>query len=198
MARYSNIEEYIESHADSYAYPILNALRSLINSSVPSVEEKIKWGAPSFEHKGLMIGMVVFKKATALWFHRGAELTDPKDLLVSSSDSTQQMKKVEFTSVEDIDEEVLTALIIEAWQLNESGRAKPVARKKPAVRSGILDKALSENNELAERYQSLPLYKQREFVEYIEEAKRDETRQRRLEKSLKAMARGAGLNDKYR
>lgn len=199
MARYQNIEEYIEGHSGTYAYPILIALRALINEIVPAVEEKIKWGSPSFEHKGLMIGMVVFKNATALWFHRGAELTDPLKLLISSSENTQQMRKVEFASAEDIDEKALRPLIMEAWQLNESGRSKPkTTRKKKPVQSGMLQSALSGSPDLLNQYQALPLYKQQEFAEYIEEAKREETRKRRLEKSREAISRGLGLNDKYR
>ena len=47
-------------------------------------------------------------------------------------------------------------------------------------------------------YRKLTPGRQREYAEYISSAKRDDTKQKRIEKILPKITAGAGLNDKYR
>ena len=199
MKNYNSIEDYLEGHRESFAYPILVELYREIMTTLPHVEQTVKWGKPSFEHKGLMLGMVAFKEVVTLWFHRGAELNDPSRALQSSSDETKFMRKLEYGSVDEIDRSILRALLIEAWEVNDRGeQVKPLRKAKPRQESALLSEALAADNQAAGNFDLLPPYKQREFAEFIETAKKEETRQRRLEKSLILLREGRGLNDKYR
>jgi uncharacterized protein YdeI (YjbR/CyaY-like superfamily) len=197
-----NVDEYLKKLEGHFAHPILHRVREVVLDTSSEITEEIKWGTPSFEYKGLMMSMAAFKKFAAVWFHKGALLNDPHNLLEASAETTKSMRKYIIPTIEDLDEDGLRALIVEAMAKNDNGEevaGMGVADKK-YMRSEMLDLALqqSENGEAARTYQSLTDYKKREYAEYIEEAKRQDTRQRRLEKSLDLLKQGLGLNDKYR
>ncbi len=199
MAKYRNIDQYIKAHQHSFAHPILTELRRLINDTLPVIEENIKWGAPSFEYNGLMLGMVAFKEFVALWFHWGAELNDPTSLLCASSEETKTMRKVVIQDLDQIDLKALKLLLIEAWEFNHSEAPKPIRRRDPqALHSPLLAKALKENTKLQIAFDALPPFKRKEYVAYIMSAKRETTKENRLNKSVKLILAGIGLNDKYR
>ena len=70
MAKPKNVDEYLQKLEGHFAYPILSKVRQIVHDTVPGIEEKIKWGSPSFEYKGLMMSMVAFKENAAVWFHK--------------------------------------------------------------------------------------------------------------------------------
>ncbi len=197
-----NVDEYLAKLEGNFAHPILTRVREIVLDTAPQIKEDIKWGTPSFEYKGLMMSMVAFKKFAAVWFHKGALLSDPKNLLEASAETTKSMRKYPIANLDDLDEEGLHGLIKEAMAKNDSGEeveGMGVSDKKD-IRSEMLDQALAmdENAKAAEEYNSLTDYKKREYAEYIESAKQQATRQRRLKKSLELIEKGIGLNDKYK
>lgn len=200
MAKPKNVDDYLARLEGNFAHPILSRVRGLVHRCAPEAEEKIKWGAPSFEHKGLMVSMVAFKKFAAVWFHKGSLLKDPKKLLEASSEDTKAMRKYLIARLEDLDEEGFCDLIRQAASLNDEGRqVEGLGKKKTlAKRSAMLDQALAQNSRLRDNYQALSEAKKIEYAEYIEAAKRQDTRQRRLEKSLELIGRGEGLHDRYK
>src|SRR5664279_2124033 len=74
------IDAYILKSAD-FAKPILNHLRSLVHAACPNVEEKIKWGFPHFDYKGMMCSMASFKQHCAFNFWKGSIMADPEKIL---------------------------------------------------------------------------------------------------------------------
>ncbi len=202
MAKPKNVDEYLKKLEGNFAHPILTRVREIVLATSPEITEKIKWGTPSFEYKGLMMSMVAFKKFTAVWFHKGALLDDPKNLLEATAETTKSMRKYVLAGMDDLDEEGLRNLTLQAIAKNDSGEeveGMGVSDKKD-IRSEMLDQALAmdENAKAAEGYSTLPDYKKREYAEYIESAKQQATRQRRLKKSLELIEKGIGLNDKYK
>ena len=200
MAKPKNVDEYLQKLEGHFAYPILSKVRQIVHDTVPGIEEKIKWGSPSFEYKGLMMSMVAFKENAAVWFHKGALLDDPRALLEATSEDTKSMRKYRISSIDALDEEELVALVKEAVAKNESGEQvkdfnKPDGRYDRSTR---LEQALSHNSRARETYEALTGYKKREYVEFIESAKQEATRQRRIEKSINLLEQGRGLNDQYR
>lgn len=202
MAKPKNIDEYLARLEGHMAKPILVRVRKIINDTAPQIEEKIKWGSPSFEHQGLMMSMLAFKDRAAVWFHKGVLFDDPKNLLEATAETTKSMRKYIISSMEDLDEEGLRGLVKEAVAKNESG--EEVERMGEATdkieQSEMLDQALAKdkNAQAAKTYNALAPYKKREYAEHIESAKQQATKQRRLKKSLERLEQGLGLNDKYR
>lgn len=202
MPKPKNVDEYLAKLEGNFAHPILSRVRELIHEAAPNIKEEIKWGSPSFEYKGLMMSMVAFKKFAAVWFHKGALLDDPKNLLEASSEDTKSMRKYRISTLEDLDEQGLKGLVKEAVQKNESGEeVKSIGDTTNRIeRSEMLEQALAQNENVkaAETYNSLSDYKKREYAEHIESAKQQATKQRRLKKSLDLLEQGLGLHDKYR
>lgn len=200
MAKPKTIDEYIAKTKGTFAHPILVKVHEIILETVPEIKEAIKWGSPSYEYKGLMITTVKFKKFAAVWFHKGAFFDDPKNLLEASSDDTKYMRKYILHTIDDLDEEGLKGLIQEAVKAQESDVELDIFDKSESEEqsSELLDEALENDSEAKAKFEEFPYYKKKEFIEHIETAKRDATKQRRLEKSINLIRQGIGLNDKYR
>lgn len=200
MPKPKNIDEYLAQLEGHMAQPILTRVREIIKKTAPQVEEKIKWGAPSFEYKGLMMSMVAFKNRAAVWFHKGALFDDPKNLLEATSENTKAMRKYIISDENELDEEGLRGLVLEAISKNEKGEQVEGFNQRDSRfdQSDLLDEALAKNPRARETYKSLSDYKKREYVELIESAKQQATKERRIEKAIGLLEKGLGLNDQYR
>lgn len=200
MAKPKNIDEYIANTEGTFAHPILTKVHEIILETAPEVEEAIKWGAPSYEYKGIMITTVKFKKFAAVWFHKGAFFDDLNNLLEASSDETKYMRKYVLSSLNDLDEEGLKGLIREAIKYQENDEDLEIAGKsnREKLTSNLLNEALSKDVEAKAKFENFPEYKKKEFIEHIESAKREATKQRRLKKSMDLIGQEIGLHDKYR
>lgn len=200
MEKPKNIDEYISRTDGTFAYPILTRVHEIILETVPEIEEAIKWGAPSYEYKGIMITTVKFKEFAAVWFHKGTFFDDPKNLLEASSDETKYMRKYVLPSIDDLDEEGLKGLIREAVKFQESDPELELSgqSEKKELSSDLLDNTLNRDPEAKSEFEKFPDYKKKEFIEHIETAKRDATKKRRLDKSMDLIRQGIGLHDKYR
>ncbi len=60
MERVPDIDTYI-ADAPAFARPILTKIRAAFHAGCPELEERIKWGVPSFEYKGILGGMAAFR-----------------------------------------------------------------------------------------------------------------------------------------
>lgn len=196
MKNAKNVEEYFATH-DRWL-PILEKLREIILSS--GLKEAIKWGAPTYmlNNKNL-VAMAAFKNHVALWFFQGALLQDPQKILINAQEGkTQALRQIRYTASEQVDGNTLSAYISETIQNHEAGRAIKPVKKKPFEIHEDLKQALLGDEELSNSFNSLSRSRQREFTEYISEAKRAETRQGRLLKIIPMIKANLGLNDKYR
>lgn len=196
MKKITSVTDYIDQQEDRHED--LLQLRKIFLSS--GLEEHIKWGAPcySYQNKNL-IGLVTFKHHIAIWFHQGALLADKHGLLVNvQEEKTKALRKWRIESFDDLKPKILKAYIEEAKSYVEQGIFVKIERNKPLVIPDLLAEALSRENVISEAFQSLSLSKQREYTQYIDDAKRDATKQKRLLKILPMIEQGVGLNDKYR
>ncbi|MEX0647020.1 MAG: DUF1801 domain-containing protein [Balneolaceae bacterium] len=199
MAKPKNVDEYIAGTEGSFAHPVLTEIRRIVHETAPDIKETIKWGTPSFEYKGLMMSMVSFKKFAAVWFHKGALFNDPGNLLEASSEETKSMRKYIIPTLDDLNEEGLRSLILEAIEKQESGeQVKGYNTNEKWKHSELLFEALEKDPAAREKFEEFAPYKQKEFIEHIETARQDATKQRRLENDLELIRKGIGLHDKYR
>ncbi|MEP1033206.1 DUF1801 domain-containing protein [Ekhidna sp.] len=188
-------EEYFASVPEHQA--ILEKLRSILLSS--ELEEKMKWGIPTYclENKNVA-GIGAFKTYAGIWFFNGVFLKDETNVLINAQEGkTKGMRQWRFESLKDIDEQLVKSYIEEAIQNQKEGKEiKP--EKKSLVIPDELKEALASNSHLSETFESLSLSCKREYAEYIEEAKREETKQKRLVKIIPMIMEKVGLNDKYK
>ncbi|MCB0489497.1 MAG: YdeI/OmpD-associated family protein [Cyclobacteriaceae bacterium] len=194
MEKINSIDGYIES---STRKEELTRLRQILLDC--DLTEEIKWGAPAYTFQGKNVaGLAAFKSYAGLWFHQGALLKDKEKKLINAQEGkTKALRQWRFTSAREIQPRLVKAYVKEAIQLVKDGRSiKPVAKKK-IVLPAELASALKVKK-VATNFQGLTPFKQREYVEYITEAARPETRQKRVEKIVPMILKGMGLNDKYR
>ena len=163
-------------------------------------DETYKWGIPVYtiENKNVL-GILAFKHHFGIWFYNGVYLTDPKNVLENAQEGkTKSMRHWKFNALEDIDQATVLTYFQEAMANQKKGLILVPEKNKPVSIPPILKKAMDNNNAIKMNYESLSPYKQREFCEYISEAKQEKTKMSRLEKSVGLLLQGLGLHDKYR
>jgi uncharacterized protein YdeI (YjbR/CyaY-like superfamily) len=165
-----------------------------------NLDEAIKWGTTIYTHKGRnVVACGGFNNFFSLWFYDGVFLSDPYKVLVNASEGkTKALRQWRFTGKDEIDEAKIQSYIREAIRNVDEGKTWTPERSAELVIPDALQEALDMDAALNEAFAALSLYKQKEYVEHIETAKRDATRLSRLEKIKPMILEGKGLNDKYR
>ncbi|NNC84265.1 MAG: hypothetical protein HKN79_11875 [Flavobacteriales bacterium] len=190
------VDAYIAKVSDDFR-PICERLREIFLSE--GLVEEVKWGAPCYSHHGLVCSIAAFKSYAGTWFFKGALLNDPENRFRQAQKDTKGLRSLTFEGVEDIDEKLLRGFVKEAMLLNEKDiRVPGSGKKKPLTIPALLEDALNKNPSLKEKFEAFSLSKKREFTEWIEEAKREATKQKRLEQSIELISKGIGRHDKYR
>ena len=195
MAFDPRIDDYIESAA-AFAQPMLVHIRDTVHQACPQVEETIKWGMPTFMHAGgILCGMAAFKKHVSFGYWKHA-------LVVGDGSAQEGMGSYgKMASLKDLPpKKTLLAHIRKAAKLNEDGVKAPAQRKsaKPFPQEpDDLVAALRKNKAAQATYEAFPPSCKREYVEWITEAKREETRAKRLAQAVEWMAEGKRRNWKY-
>ncbi|NNC70013.1 MAG: hypothetical protein HKN90_04230 [Flavobacteriaceae bacterium] len=195
MEMAKSVEEYIEKQ-ETYG-KALEVLREILCAT--ELQETVKWGIPTYTiNKKNVVGIAAFKSHFGIWFFNGVFLSDPHGILRNAQEGkTRGMRQLNFKSLDEVDKSIILDYTLEAIENQKKGlEIKP--EKKPLVIPKELEKVFNENKELAAIFESLTLTKKREFAEHISSAKREETRQKRLEKIIPMILNNIGLNDKYR
>jgi uncharacterized protein YdeI (YjbR/CyaY-like superfamily) len=196
MQKIESVDQYIQSHPRWSE--ILLELRELLNSTV--LTETIKWGGPVYTLDGKnLLGIGAFKNHSALWFFQGALLQDNTNLLINAQEGkTKALRQIRFDLGSKIDKQELLKYIDETISLHKQGKViKPDLWKGIFIPSELSD-FFESNSELKKAFSVLTPGKQREYAEYITEAKREVTKQKRIEKIVPMIKVGIGLNDKYK
>lgn len=197
MAKVNSVEEYIENNENFSE--ALTLLRELICST--ELSETIKWNAPTYTiNNKNVVGLGAFKNHFGIWFFNGVFLKDEHNLLTNAQEGkTKALRQMKFTSINDINRNYVLEYVNEAIENQKAGKEiKPSRTKKETVIPEELTVALDANSSLKTCFESLTAYKQREYCEYIVSAKRETTKQSRLEKIKPMILKGVGLHDKYK
>jgi len=191
------VDAYI-AKAAPFAQPILKHLRKLVHAECPDVEETLKWSMPSFLYKGILCGMAAFKEHCTFGFWK-------HDLVVGDQGAPRAEEAMgtfgRITKLSDLpNDKVLLGYIRKAVELNDAGIKKPAPPKKPREELKIpssLMLALKANKKALETFEQFSYSHKKEYVEWITEAKRDETRDKRLATAIIWIAAGKPRNWKY-
>jgi len=196
MKRHKTVDEYI-ANADMWEDELVQ-MRKILNST--ELVEEVKWGGPCYTSGGKnVVGMGAFKSYFGLWFFQGALLEDKAKILVNAqAGKTKALRQWRFTSKNQIDTRRIKAYLKEATALAESGKEIKADRSKPVTIPPELKKALQARKNAKANFENMTKGKQREYADYISDAKREETKSKRLEKIIPMILANQGLNDKYR
>jgi len=196
MTTSEKVSNYINKHPKWEA--ALTLLRGLLNKS--ELTEEVKWGAPAYTLNGkIVIGLAGFKNHAAIWFHQGVFLKDTAGKLLNAQEGkTKALRQWRIEKEDTIEPAIVTKYIEEAIANSKAGKEVKKARTKKVVIPTELTEAFKNNPPLKHSFDTLMPGKQREYAEYISEAKRDATKQSRLEKITPMIQQGVGLHDKYK
>ena len=184
------VDAYIQ-HAAPFAQPLLSTLRERMHAACPGVTETVKWGMPFFlngEH--ILAHMAAFKQHAAFGFWRGRKVVD----VGKSDEAMGQFGRL--TSPADLPPaREFKALVLAAMARAESLATAPAAAQKAAPRAALdvpadLAAALAKSAAARRYFESLAPSKQRDYVEWITEAKREATRASRIAQAVAWMAEG--------
>ncbi|WP_068076427.1 YdeI/OmpD-associated family protein [Novosphingobium lentum] len=192
MTKDARIDAYIEQ-APPFAQPILTHLRALVHTALPAAEETIKWSMPHFTVGGKNVaGMAAFKAHCAFVVHGEGRTGDAMG---------QHGKITKLTDLPD-DAELTASLQRALERVAAKGTAAPKAPKPKAAKTDIampddFATALAGAGEAHARFEAFAPSHRREYLEWITEAKRPETRAKRIAEATGWIAEGKKRNWKY-
>lgn len=201
-SRLPEVDAYI-ARARPFAQPILTHIRDAVHRSVPDVEEAIKWSMPFFVYRGVILGNMAGHKEHASFGLWGQEVVETlRAAGVASGGNMGSFGRI--TSLDDMPPVAeLEGFLRDAAQLISAGtRTRSIQRvAKPARPAAAIPEALLQalNKEPAarERFEAMSPSCRREYSEWIAEAKREETRNKRVATALEWIAEGKSRNWKY-
>lgn len=194
MARDPRIDEKIAKAAD-FARPILEHLRALVHRTIPDAGEAIKWGMPHFTYRGKNIaGMAAFKAHCAFMIHGEGRQGE--------GDGMGSFGKIGSLADLPPEAELIEKLRAAQARIDQAGTAqnKPPVTPRPARTIELPEDfsvALAATPAAAVVFDGLAPSHRYEYLEWITEAKRPETRARRIGEALEWLAEGKRRNWKY-
>ncbi len=157
--------------------------------------EELKWSKPCYTfQKSNIVIIQGFKEFCALLFCKGALLNDPKGILKKFG--WQAARRIPFTNVREIVEmePILKAYIHEAIEVEKAGLEVNFKKDPEPVPEEFQNK-LDEFPVLKTAFEALTPGRQRGYILYFSGAKQSKTRESRVEKCMRRILNGKGLND---
>ena len=193
------IDAYIAKQKD-FAKPILVHIREVVHATCPDVEETMKWSSPHFDYKGaMMCGMAAFKEHAVFGFWKGSLIEGVSPNRNNGGEAMGNFGCLR--SVKDLPRrKQLASLIKAAMRLNDEGIVVPRPKRAPKPEATVpaeLAAALKKDRKAAVQFEAFSPSHRREYVEWIDEAKREETKAKRVAQAVEWIAEGKGRNWKY-
>jgi uncharacterized protein YdeI (YjbR/CyaY-like superfamily) len=188
------VDAYIASAA-AFARPILAEIRERVHRACPGITETIKWRSISFEKEGIVCGAAAFKQHCSFGFWKNDLVVggDPK-----AAEAAEKLGRL--AQVREIPPKPLfAALLKKAVKLNVDGirQPRPKAAPKALTIPPALKAALRKNRKAGAAFAAFPPGQRREYAEWIADAKRDDTRARRVAQAVEWIAERKPRNWKY-
>jgi uncharacterized protein YdeI (YjbR/CyaY-like superfamily) len=171
-------------------------LRRIILDS--GLAEELKWGQPCYTFQGKNIILIHgFKEYCAVLFFKGALLNDPESILIQQTANVQAGRQVRFTGVKEIVKRapILKAYIYEAIEVEKAGLKQKIKKTSDYNMPGEFKNKLDKNLALKNAFNELTPGRQRAYLFYFSQPKQSKTRESRIEKYMKRILEGKGLND---
>lgn len=189
------IDAYIARQA-AFAQPILAELRARVHAACKETEEAIKWGAPAFLYRGKLIAqMAAFKQHAAFSLWLG------KDAVAAKAGQEPAMGNYgRLASMKDLPGKRETTRHVRAAMalVDAGGAARDVGERKPPPRlPPDLARAMAGNAAARKTWDGFPPSKRREYADWITEAKREDTRVRRVAEAVQWLSEGKSRHWKY-
>ena len=187
------IDNYIEA-LPAWSKKICDKLRSIALKADTGIIEDWKWG-PNYYCDGMLCGFAAHQKFVNFVFFQGALLKDKKKILQHNEGSLHN-RHIRYTEMSQINEDVLLMYLFEAVDNNKKGKKLLVTKDKTVPLPADVKKVFSQNGVLA-NYESMTFSKRKEYMYWINSAKREETRTKRIGLAVEMIRKKQGVMDKY-
>jgi uncharacterized protein YdeI (YjbR/CyaY-like superfamily) len=160
--------------------------------------EELKWGCPCYTFQKSNIVLIHgFKEYCALLFFKGALLEDPKGILIQQTENVQAGRQIRFTNVREIVKmkTALKAYVHEAIEVEKAGLKVKYKKTSEFKIPEEFQNKLDETPALKKAFDALTPGRQRAYIFYFSQPKQSKTRQSRIEKCMRQILNGKGLND---
>lgn len=190
------VDDYIKN-AQPFAQPILKHIRELMHKGCPELTETIKWGMPHFEYHGVIATMAAFKEHAVFGFWK-EDLIPGMKQYIKEKEAMGSWGRI--TTLKGIppDKDIIEFVRVAAT-LNEQGIKSPKRVQKPVKFDMPADfmRAIKANKKAFEIYEAFSPSNKRDYADWINDAKTDETRKRRMETAIEWMSEGKPRMWKY-
>lgn len=162
------------------------------------LQEALKWGCPCYMYQnGNVVLIHGFKDYCAYLFFKGALLSDPEDILIQQTKNVQAGRQIRFTNAKEIVklESALRAYIYEAIELERAGLKVRLKKTSEYKMPEELQQKLKKMPSLKKAFEALTPGRQRAYIFYFSSARQSKTREARIEKYVKQILKGKGLDD---
>ena len=193
-----NADEQVKAYIaglPEFSRQICEKLRAIILAADGRLKEEWKWG-PHYNYKGMVCGFGAFQQHVKCTFFNGAGMQD-NDKLFNNCVDNQFSRSIRYTSADEIDEAQLGKYVKESVAVNEQGYKREIKNKTVEVPEDFA-RLLATNPKAEAFFDELSYGYKKEYVEWINAAKRIETRKERMEKTVGMCAEKKRLNDKYK
>ena len=160
--------------------------------------EELKWGCPCYTFENTNIVLIHgFKEYCAILFFKGALLNDPNGILIQQTKNVQSARQIRFTNIREIVkmEKILKAYVYEAIEVERAGLKVKLKKTSDFKIPAEFQKRLTKSTALKKAFDALTPGRQRAYIFYFSQPKQSKTRESRVEKYLKQILEGKGLND---
>ena len=199
------VDAYI-AESKPFAQPILTHIRKLIHKACPNVTESMKWSRPFFEYKGaILANMSAFKEHCSFGFWGEEIAAILREAKLLQPDAMGSLGRL--TRIEDLpaDKQMLSLLRQAAGFVDSGQYTSPIAARQKVVKAPKaaveappeFTKALEANKKAAAAFAAFSPSCKREYVEWIADAKRAETRDKRVATAMDWISEGKQRNWKY-
>jgi uncharacterized protein YdeI (YjbR/CyaY-like superfamily) len=160
--------------------------------------EELKWGQPCYSLGDKNVVLIHgFKEYCALLFFKGVLLKDPRHILVQQTENVQAARQIRFTNVREIAElePTLKAYIQEAIEAEKAGLRVNLKKTAEFKIAHEFQSKLDAVPALKTAFHALTPGRQRAYILHFSGPKQSKTREARVEKCMKQILKGKGLND---
>ena len=160
--------------------------------------EELKWGCPCYMYENSNIVLIhVFKEYCAVLFFKGALLHDPNGILIQQTKNVQSARQIRFINAQEVTDRkaALKSYIYEAIEVERAGLKVKLKKTKDFAIPEEFQKKLTKLPALKKAFEALTPGRQRAYIFYFSQAKQSKTREERVEKYMKKILSGKGLED---
>ncbi|MEJ7737206.1 MAG: YdeI family protein [Chitinophagaceae bacterium] len=161
--------------------------------------EELKWGVPCYTFQKSNIVLIhVFKEYCALLFFKGALLNDTNGILIQQTKNTQAGRQIRFTNVREIVKlkPILKGYIYEAIEVEKAGLKVNFKKTAAFIIPEEFQNKLDEIPTLKTAFDALTPGRQRAYMLHFSAPKQSKTRESRIEKCMRQILNGKGLDDR--